>query len=392
MGRLLRVALATLLAVGMAHPALAEQNFYAPSSRHAGYDTQLAQKGLQALSVTIGGRFIASLDDRDPVPGAPPVWPIRSIHQWPGLYFIARFRGDKVAAAFDDDTSQYALSIDGGPRILINKPGDRPVWFTTSGKGKHTVRLEKISESMGHSGAFGGFFVLKPAKPLPAPPSSARQVELIGDSYAAGYGTTSTKHECTADEIHDTTDTQQAFGALLGKHYDADYQINAVSGIGMVRNYDDSPGDVMPALYPYTLFDKSITWSDPSWNPQVVVIALGDNDFATPVKAGGKWADETALTSDFVTTYVRFVEDARKTHPRAIFILMDYGEPQLIPALAQIAAQLKTDGDNRILTWSAGTGFEQTGCDWHLSLNDHKRIASGLEAFIDAQADIWNGN
>ena len=309
--------------------------------------------------------------------------------QWPGTYFEGNFTGTAITARLEDKVNRFRLYIDGLEVTPQRDPDTGSLSVSGLSNQEHAVRLEMLSENMGKATVFDGFFAPKPDNKVGHWPKRDHQVEVIGDSYAAGYGTTSTKHECTRDEIHDTTDTQQAFGALLGKHYDADYQVNAVSGIGMVRNYDDSPGDVMSALYPYTLFDKQDIYADPSWNPQVVVIALGDNDFATPVKAGGKWADEAALTSDFVATYVRFVEDARKTHPRATFILMDYGEPQLIPALADIAARLKTDGDDRILTWSAGTGFEQTGCDWHLSLNDHKRIAAGLETFIDAHANIW---
>ena len=314
------------------------------------------------------------------------------LHQWPGTYWEANIKG-KTFKLILADNNMSGVYVDGRKIDTEDNPKYEIFQYSGLTDGPHRIRVETQTESpMDAYQGVNQIDVPDVADALPAPPARDRQIELIGDSYAAGYGTTSLKHECTKDEIHDTTDTQQAFGALLGKHYDADYQVNAVSGIGMVRNYDDSPGDVMTALYPYTLFDKQVLYKDPTWNPQVVVIALGDNDFATPVKAGGKWADEDALTADFVATYVKFVEDARKTHPRATFVLMDYGEPQLIPALADIAARLKADGDNRILTWSAGTGFEQTGCDWHLSLNDHKRIAAGLETFIDAQPNIWSQN
>ena len=50
--------------------------------------------------------------------------------------------------------------------------------------------------------------------------------------------------------MHDTTDTQQAFGPLLAKRLDADYRVNAFSGHGIVRNYDgNSPGDSLPKRY-----------------------------------------------------------------------------------------------------------------------------------------------
>ena len=313
--------------------------------------------------------------------------------QWPGVYYEGTFSGFEVDFTVNDPRHGYNIYVD-GQRLQHYASPPEVIRVRAMEDNKHVIRLERTGETMdlpvGPVTARvrmddGGSYYAPPKPP-------ARQIEVIGDSYAAGYGTTSTKRLCSVDEIRTTTDTQQAFGPLLAKHYDADYQINAVSGIGMVRNYDDASGDVMPALYPYTLFDKQEAYRDPSWNPQIVVIALGDNDFATPVKTGGKWADDDALTADFISTYVKFVEDARKAHPRATFILMDYGEPALIPAIARIAERLRADGETRILTWSAGTGLEQTGCDWHLSLNDHRRISDGLIRFIDRQADIWQAS
>ncbi len=317
----------------------------------------------------------------------------RLVYQWPGTYFEAAFKGPQIYFQLDDSLNILDVLVDGKPIGQLNKPGHAQYRVTGLSSGAHLIRVERRSESMSGTADFEGFalpFKHRRAAPeLPPPPPRSRQVEIIGDSYAAGYGTTSTKHECTPDEIHDTTDTQQAFGPLLAKHYDADYQINAVSGIGMVRNYDGSAGPVIPDIYPFTLFDKSVPYNDVSWQPRIVVIALGDNDFATPVKPGEKWVDFAALRADFIATYETFVKGIRAHNPNATFILMDYGEPELIPDLQTITADLTAAGDTRILTFSPGTNFEQTGCDWHLSLNDHKRIASGLEAFIDSHPTIW---
>ena len=314
----------------------------------------------------------------------------RYTHQWPGAYFEGAFDGKVLTLRFADNVNIYRLSIDDQVATTINKPGNSEYRIDNLKNGTHTVRLDTLTESVAAPGSFEGFYIPPNETALPPPPTHSNQIEIIGDSYAAGYGTLSAKHECTQDEIHDTTDTQQAFGPLLAKHYDADYQINAVSGIGMVRNYDGSNGPVIPDIYPYTLFDKSVSYNDPSWQPQVVVIALGDNDFATPVKTGEKWADAAALRADFIATYVTFVKGVRAKNARATFILMDYNEDTLPATLAEIAAELKAQGETRVLLYHPGGGpFEQTGCDWHLSLNDHKRLASGLEAFIDAQSDIW---
>src|SRR5581483_9468286 len=98
------------------------------------------------------------------------------------------------------------------------------------------VRLEKMTESQQGGSRFIGLFPTLGDVPLPAP-RRARQIEFIGDSYTVGYGNVSPSRTCTREEVHDRTDTQQAFGPLVARHYDADDRIVAYSGFGIVRNY-----------------------------------------------------------------------------------------------------------------------------------------------------------
>lgn len=360
----------------------------------------------------------------------PPMYPDFA-YGWPGVYFESRFSGDEVVMRLDDATSDLELLIDGEPLKRFSKPGEAIYDITGLKTGEHTVRLERLSEDIDAGGSFGGFYVPTGSiwrsreTPPPAPhrvgkaltpPKRARQIEFIGDSYLSGYGATSTKRTCTPDEIHASTNTQLAWGALTADHYDADYEINATSGIGVVRNYGGSPGIVMPERYDSDLMRvgvlvhsyETLTSSDMTeaashrpygilngsasdiWQPQIVVVALGDNDFATPLRPGEPWATTPDLRGKFIESYLAFLKALRARNPKATLILADYGEPELIPDLKAIAALAKTRGDDRVYTWSAGTEFERTGCDWHLSEGDHRGIAARLEAFIDAQPGIWN--
>lgn len=360
----------------------------------------------------------------------PPMYPDFA-YGWPGVYFESRFSGDEVVMRLDDAVSDLELLIDGKPVKRFSKPGEAIYEITGLKTGEHTVRLQRLSEDTKAGGSFGGFYVptgstwLGRETPPPAPHSAEkaltpqkrdRRIEFIGDSYLSGYGATSTKPTCSPDEIHSTTNTQLAWGALAAHYYDADYQINATSGIGVVRNYGGSSGAVMPERYDHdlmqvavlvhsyeTLTSSELTEADTvrpygilngsapdTWQPQIIIVALGDNDFATPLKPGEPWTTISSLRGKFIEGYAVFLKALRERNPKATLILVDYGETELIPDLRSIAALAKARGDDRVLTWSAGTKFEQTGCDWHLNENDHKRIAAGLEAFIDSHPGIWN--
>ncbi len=330
-----------------------------------------------ALASVLNGK--ASLDDDLP-----------TLFQWPGIYVEAEFGGPEILVRFDNTTDAFTILIDDEAAAKIVKPGDKLYRLSGLAKGWHHIRIEKNNESQDTTGNFSDMWV-GPKEDFRWSVPRPRQIEFIGDSYTVGYGNTSSKQQCTKDEIWATTDTQQAFGPLTAKHYNADYQINAYSGRGIVRNYDGFIGDPLPALYPYALFDDKTEYNDPSWQPQIIMIALGGNDFSTPVHAGEKWATQEDLRADYITSYVTFVKTLRARHPNASFILADYGEPEIISDIAEVIKRLNADSETRVAPFSAGSGFELTACDYHLNTADDKRISATLIAYLDAHPELWQG-
>jgi lysophospholipase L1-like esterase len=220
---------------------------------------------------------------------------------WPAVYFEARFRGRGVRVAFDAPAEHMRLLIDGAEKAVFRSAGRVDARFEGLEAGDHVVRLEKMTESQTGGGRFLGFFPAGGAVPLPVS-ARRRQIEFIGDSYTVGYGNTSASRECTSEQVHDRTDSQQAFGPLVARRLDADYRINAYSGFGIVRNYGGgSPGLSLPAIYDRLKPDdgRRLDRGSRGWRPQVIVVNLGTNDFSTPVKPGERWRDRAALEADY---------------------------------------------------------------------------------------------
>jgi lysophospholipase L1-like esterase len=313
---------------------------------------------------------------------------VTATYQWPGTYFVAAFEGDEISVRLDDSANILTISVDGQLKDTLKKPGASVKTYKGLGKGQHVIRLERLTETQASTGTFIGFFAPK-GKSLGINPR-ARQIEFIGDSYTVGYGNMSGKKQCTPDELHATTDTQHAYGPITAKAFKADYQINAFSGRGIVRNYDGFAGDPLPALYPYILFDKTTEYQDDSWKPQVIVIGLGGNDFSTPVKPGEKWKDDAALKADYEASFVAFVKTLRARNPQAFFLLTKYEGPVVAEEVEKVAAQLKAAGETRIDTIGLD-GFTLNGCDWHLDSNDHKRISEQLTGYFNAHGELWQG-
>ena len=96
------------------------------------------------------------------------------------------------------------------------------------------------------------------ANALPAAKTD-RAIEFIGDSLTVGYGNTSAvDRNARPEELFEATDSQQSFGPLVAKHFAAAYQVNAFSGLGMVRNFDgrEHPKYRMPDALPPRAFRR----------------------------------------------------------------------------------------------------------------------------------------
>ena len=309
---------------------------------------------------------------------------------WPGIYFESRFRGTGVRVRFEAPREHMRLLIDGEPKALFTKAGVVDLTVAGLPNGEHIVRLEKQTESQTGGGQFLGFYPASGTAAIGAP-LRPRRIEFIGDSHTVGYGNTSATRECTRQEVHDRTDTQQAFGSLLARRYDADYRIIAYSGFGIVRNYNGGdPERSLPRIYDQPTPDTKAVMDSapPDWRPQIIVINLGTNDFSTPLRAGERWRSAEELRADYRRTYADFVERLARRQPQARFILM--GSDQFIADVRAVAAQV----NNRVsglATPVQVTGLELTGCDWHPSVADSVKLADLLATTIESLPGAWLG-
>ncbi len=351
-----------------------------------------AMAGGAALDVYVGGRTVRQaavaaapaesatwLERLFAMPSPSPVPSVGAdayTYAWPGVYFEANFTGDEVDVKVDDDRNALYLFVDGGHKLTLTKPGKTTMALKNLGAGRHTVRLEKISETQSSTGTFDGFFVPSADQALPAP-RYAKAIEFIGDSYTVGYGNASRGRNCTAADVAETTDTSRAFAPKVAKHFGAAYRIAANSGHGIVRNYANfDPGKTLPWLYGYALFDGASPADDGGWKPDAIVIYLGTNDFSTPLGATEPWATREDLRADFVKTYAAFVRRLHESQPQAHFLLLATvtAEGELSDAVNRVAEGLKAGGFADFEIVPVG-GIEFSACHAHPSLKDEGVLA-----------------
>jgi lysophospholipase L1-like esterase len=346
-----------------------------------------------ALPVHVGGRSAI----------APNVLPLQGktyTHQWPGVYFEASFNGQKLVLRFADSYNEYRLFVDGGAALAITQVGTADMIVTGLGAGVHRVRLEKVTESIGLTAAFQGFFV--PARSnVAAAKARKRQIEFIGDSNMTGYGLRSKSRTCTQEEIRLLSDTQRSYPALAAKYFGADYQVNAASGRGMVRNYNGfSPKIVLPKVYPSALMDSARTYRDATWKPQITFIALGENDFFTPLNPGEQWRSSKDLFDSYIAGYKGLLAQIHKRNPNTSLVIWwpeiysfdDVGTAAIVAGQKSVLATAKSIGFKSVaFIPTQDLKLAATACDYHASANDHQKLKLWLVTYLRTRPELWRG-
>ena len=328
-----------------------------------------------------------------------PAGAVAYIHQWPGVYFEAAFSGERVVLAFADPANEYRLLIDDRPPIPIVRPGDAEIRVGGLGPGRHRLRLEQVTESGNAPGVFRGFYI-PPDQTAGAVAPRARQIEFIGDSIMSGFGARAGKFDCAPGEARLTSDTQDAYAALTAKALYADYQINAISGRGLIRNFGGlDPEGAMLRTYPYVFLDRTRPYADPHWRPQIIVIRL-IADFVSPLKPGEPWTDFDQVARDYVQGYAALIGELHARDPGATILVQwpdaaQLGDAAHFEAFEAMRRAIEAAADQagatvRFFPLDVDQS-EGAACAHHPSPRTQATMAAALTAYIAAHPEYWRG-
>ena len=367
----LALACAALLSASLHAAPLAVRKVSAPS-------------GLHPLTMAIGGRMLTTASSAPNSFGGK-----NYTYQWPGCYFRAAFKGSRVYFRIVRGREILHVVVDGQPVGSLTKPAAGVYEVDGLSKGRHAITVFVATEMQDAPNTFGGFAIPRGEKAL-TPAHRTRQIEFIGDSHTVGYGDLSNTRACTDTQVWYRTDDTRAFGPLTARHFHADYQVNAISGRGVVRNYDGFKADTLPEAYPYILFNKKQKYDDPAWHPQVIVIALGTNDFTTALNPGEPWKTRAALHADFQKHYVQFLESLRARNPHAYIIVWatNMANGEIEAQVHKVVEQLKQKGFTNI-TYLPINNLAFGACNSHPTLADEHIISGRLIQLIDAHKNVW---
>lgn len=335
-----------------------------------------------ALDINLVGRVNQPAGDKDH---------IQFEQQWPGVYMEAAFIGEKVYFDIVSGGPNLAVTIDDlSPKKVMNAEAGR--YLVSDLKDEHhNIRVQVIGENQNASSVIGGIFIDKKATKL-EPPQRDIQIEFIGDSHTVGYANTSNKRTCSPDEISRTTDTSLGIAGQLSSIYNADYQVNAISGRGVVRNYDGGKGATIPQQYPFTLLTGSDRYISEHWSPELFVISIGTNDFSTTLREEEIWKSRDALISDYELTYFNFVKTIINSRPDShIIIWVAAGEDaEKYKASRAVVNQVKQKL-GKTIGFLPVEGLSLNACNWHPTIEDAKIVVKEMETFINSRKWLERG-
>jgi hypothetical protein len=320
-----------------------------------------------------------------------------ALFDWPGVAIQAVFEGTSCSAVLEGAAACFDMHIDGTfAGTIMNRPGMRVVPLAGGlSDGRHLLRLEKRSESTGGPVSFGGFGLDSGKRLVKPPKKPVRKIEFIGDSYTAGFANEHEGRECDpamADSIIlVSSNANRAFGPLAAAAFGAQYQIIALAGKGLVRNFNGiDPGKELPALYDRTLCTSINTpgpygkWQFSSWKADMAVIGIGVNDF----QADPPYAD----TGAFDRAYARLIGKLRAGYPGVRIVCCAtrvWPIDALIPRVKSIVGRQKAEGHDDVVYFEYAT--ENNALYGHPSLKDHRAIADSLIPVI-AKITGWKTN
>lgn len=279
---------------------------------------------------------------------------------------------------------QYELDGVYQKRIRIDGNATQPITLNVTTGGKHTVWIYKATEA--HTGAIviqkiTGNKVKALQRPV------APIIEFIGNSITCGAAADPSEVPCGEGEYHDQHNAYAAYGPGVARALNTNFILSSVSGIGIYRNWN-SDGPTMPEVYGKVNFqvNNDQSWNFNSYNPKIVSIALGTNDFSNGDGVKKRLPFDSA---SLVGNYIKFVQLVKSKYPAAQIALLSSpmvnGSSRVILQNCLTAVKQRVDSLNPAGKRVELFFFEPMqahGCGGHPNVEDHAILTKELIPFF----------
>jgi lysophospholipase L1-like esterase len=300
-----------------------------------------------------------------------------------GVVISVQFRGTSVAVDLHDEFrggssyNWFTVMIDGveHSRFRTLSGQTRYVLAESLPAGSHRLDLIKDTEGQNGWNALTGIHAEALAE---LPPAPERKIEFIGDSITCGFGVDDSLIGCKDGTWFDQHRASHAFGPLTARRFNAQYMLTGFSGMGMYRNWN-SLAPVVPQRYDgvFADYEESPAWTHASFSPQLIMVAVGTNDFSD----GDGVTPRAAFDPDaYLSAYSGFVARLRSVHPQAKILLT--ASPTMNPE--RLAMQLSLLRQIPGVTVYSFKNRYNQGCNGHPNAAEQRQMSDELIPVISS--------
>jgi hypothetical protein len=316
---------------------------------------------------------------------------------WAQVDLRVEFEGSACAIYLDPLKNQFNIFVDGqlkaiiGPKPKYHDHPDEALWISplpsqtgtwvlsNLGLGHHLLEINKRTGPNFNVAKFYGLRLDAQARLLKPAPLPSRHLEFIGDSLTNAYGCEASSRQCK--ELSPFENSWKSYASISARDLNADQQIIALSGYGLVRNYGDKnpvSSDPMPNYYHRVISgDERPLWDASKFKPDAIIINLGNNDFYAP-----PFPDPERFQKGMSD----LVDDALQGRSKIpVFIVSVLGIPIQDRSLTEAVRRAKLRGLDETLVQFSEPGDEEMGCSWHPNAAVHLRWAKTLERAMKAK-------
>jgi lysophospholipase L1-like esterase len=299
----------------------------------------------------------------------------------PGVYVQINYYGTSCTIVLNDNylwnkyNNYFEVVIDGVFQQRISAKARKNK--ITVGKnlpiGNHSLLLCKNTESIIGYVELVGFIV---QKLLPPDQKPKRKIEFIGNSITCGTGSDLSEIPCDSIHWHDQHNAYMSYGPITARALNAQWHLSSASGVGLVHSCCDMDYTISDIFGSIGFNQDTIPWNFNAYIPDVVTIALGQNDGIQ---------DSTT----FCNEYVRFIKSIRRYYPDATIICLTspMADKKLTEVLKKylsgIVQSMSNMGDNNVYSYFFTKSYN-SGCDGHPDKTEHILIANELKQYIQS--------
>lgn len=291
-----------------------------------------------------------------------------------------------IGCILDGEQSKYLLKNDEKNIIDIPVP--------ENGRTEHEVLIFKRQDAC-HELIFQGFEIEEKAQIIPMEKAPERRIEVYGDSVSAGEVSEAVDYVGKADPEHEGeySNSWYSYAWMTARKLNAQIHDIAQGGIALLdyTGWFCEPEAVgmetaWNKVHYNPVFEKRQDWDFGEYTPQVVIVAIGQNDNHPDDYMKEDYEGERAKRWRMV--YRTFLESLRKTYPDAKIVCITTLLQHDISwdrAISQVVDGMKDPAVTKYTFKRNGTATPG-----HLRIPEAQEMAEELAAYIEnLQIEGW---